>query len=210
MDIAFIGGSNVCGSGGGYECYDAGTTDQPYAGPPYPGTGITTGAALGTNRILLSYDRAFTANIMAGVRIGYALFGGPPAVTDNKQDQDPKNDETIAFLPFHAELRVSYYFGQGALAKKGLRPYVFAGGGMAQVDVKVPVTVFDCSQPTFKATPSTRPTASQGKPIAGPMGQDQSKLLSQRKLDAWKKLGQGFVAGGGGLVFAFTKTSAPS
>ena len=26
--------------------------------------------------------------------------------------------------------------------------------------------------------------------------------LPQRKLDAWKKLGQGFAAGGGGIVYA--------
>jgi hypothetical protein len=26
--------------------------------------------------------------------------------------------------------------------------------------------------------------------------------LSQKKLDAWKKLGQGFITGGGGVVYA--------
>jgi opacity protein-like surface antigen len=202
VDIAVIGGSNVCGSQGGYECYTAGSETEAYGGPPYPGTGIATGTAIATKRILLSYDRAFTPNLMAGIRLGYAFGGGPPAITGFKVDDmnqpvyDAKGNAVpngrINFLPFHAEGRVSYWFGHGALGKKGIRPYVFGGGGLAQVDAKVKVTVYDCSQ--------------NMNPPAGCETGDPSvkrSTLPRKDIDAWKKLGQGFVAAGGGVVYAF-------
>ena len=186
VDVAIIGGSNVCGTGGGYECYEAGSRTAPYGGPPALGTGIATGTAIATQRIMLSYDRAFTPNFMAGLRAGYALGGGPPAVT---HFADPTvvgdSNKTIAFLPIHAELRLSYWFGQGALGKKGVRPYVFVGGGMAQVDAKVEVTVNDCSA-----------SANVDNCVNG------NETVPHKKVDAWKKLGQGFAAAGGGLVYA--------
>jgi hypothetical protein len=194
VDFAIVGGSNVCGQGGGYECYLKGTRDQPYAGPPYPGTGIATGTAMATHRIMLSYDRAFTSNIMAGVRAGFALLGGPPAI-DRQGDDDPANDQEKAFLPVHAELRVSYWIGRGALAKRGLRPYVFLGGGLAQVDAKVSVKVLDCEDSPNQEFCETAVAPEEG----GPDPDD----LPEVELDAWKKLGQGFAAGGIGLVYAF-------
>jgi hypothetical protein len=189
LDVAVIGGSNVCGDNGGYECYRAGTRDQPYAGPPYPGTGIATGTALATQRIMLSFDRAFTPNIAVGVRVGYAFGGGPDAITGYDANDVPTGK--IAFLPFHAEGRLTYWIGQGALGKKGVRPYIFVGGGMAQVDAKVPVTVADCKG-------SSDAGCRDGSPAVNPAS------LPQIKIDAWKKLGQGFAALGGGMVYAFT------
>jgi hypothetical protein len=178
-DVAIVGGADVCAPGNGYVCYLEGSRDQPYVGPPYPGTGIKTGTALGTLRVMLSYERAFTPNIAAGVRAGYALLGGPPALNDGKE---------VPFLPVHAEARVSYWIGPGALGKKGLRPYVFVAGGLAQVDAKVKVTVYDCAG---EADPTNCGLGNTGTPA------------TQREVDAWKKLGQGFAGGGLGLVYAF-------
>jgi hypothetical protein len=207
VDVAVIGGSNVCSSDGGYECYEAGSSSKPYIGPPYPGTGIATGTAVGTMRIMLSYDRAFTPNIMAGLRAGYALNGGPPAIRDDKGDDDPSNDDKIPFLPVHAELRLSYWIGQGALGKRGLRPYVYVAGGLAQVDARVPVTVYDCAKPLKDGTPIDNTDAcsravppNPTQPSAG--GPNQADM-QKTDLDAWKKLGQGFVGGGIGIVYAF-------
>jgi hypothetical protein len=201
LDIAIIGGENVCATGGGYECYDAGTRNSPYAGPPFPGTGIATGTAIATQRILLSYDRAFTPNITVGVRIGYALGGGPPAVTGF--DQDGNATGKIDFLPFHAEGRATYWIGQGALGKKGIRPYVFAGGGMAQVDAKVPVTIFDCGETNAMGMSiDANGNLINGADCAAGAKSINQTGLPQRKIDAWKKLGQGFAAVGGGIVYA--------
>jgi hypothetical protein len=189
QDIAIIGGSNVCGQDGGYECYNAGSRSEPYGGPPYPGTGIAKGTAIATQRLLLSYDRAFTSRFTAGVRVGYAFSGGPPAVTVDGTTGEQSGK--INFLPFHAEARLTYWILP--LSKIGFRPYVFAGGGMAQVDAKVKVTVFDCGSPQRDGTPPPA-NCSEG-------GADKNNL-TQRPVDAWKKLGQGFITVGGGVVYA--------
>jgi hypothetical protein len=198
LDLAIIGGSNVCGADGGYECYEAGSRDAPYQNPPYPGTGIATGLALGTQRIMLSYDRAFTHWLSAGVRVGYALFGGPPAI-------DAATGGEIAFLPIHAEGRITIWLAPGGLSRKPLRPYVTLGGGMAQVDAKVPVTVSDCD-PARVGMRGSGPMDKLDEcetAVAPSMGGVDPDTLEKKELDAWKKLGQGFVMGGAGLVFAF-------
>ena len=126
--------------------------------------------------------------------------GGPPAITGFTTDPDTmKSVPTgkINFLPFHIEGRLSYWIGHGALGKKGVRPYVFAGGGMAQVDAKVAVTVSDCSSPMLNGQPPMSPQCEQGSTTINPSS------LQQRKIDAWKKLGQGFAEIGGGIVYAF-------
>jgi len=188
IDFAMIGGSDVCLSGE-YSCYETGKTSlqDAYPGPAYPGTGIAKGFAPATHRILLSYDRGFSPNFTAGVRVGYALFGGPPAVTAFDMTTNEPTAST-SFLPFHAELRLTYWFGQGALAKKGVRPYAFVAGGMAQVDAKVKVKIYDCSS----SAGMSAPTGCEGNGGAIP----------SREVDAWKKLGQGFAAIGGGMVYA--------
>src|SRR6185503_8106844 len=115
--------------------------------------GITTGSALATTRILLSYDRAFTPNITAGVRVGYAFGGGPPAgqePTQSVQDNNlnllkdrSKGKGGTAFLPIHAELRGTFWFLP--LNAKLFRAYAALGGGMAQVDARVSVPERDCA-----------------------------------------------------------------
>lgn len=193
QDIAIIGGSNVCGDGGGYECYDAGTTNSPYPGPPYPGTGVATGTALATQRILVSFDRALSPHLTLGARVGYALSGGPPAISGYDAASQPTGK--IKFLPFHAEARIGYWFMP--LSKVGFRPYVFGGGGMAQVDAKVKVTVYDCSRADKNGLTPPADCADGGPATT-------KSNLSTRKIDAWKKLGQGFITVGGGAVYAFT------
>jgi hypothetical protein len=216
LDWAVVGGASVCGETGGYECYIAGTTNRPYGGPPYPGTGIATGAALATQRVMLSYDRAFTPNIMAGLRVGYAFGGGPPAINEFVTDAsgqtvvdpatgDPVPKTKINFLPLHLEGRFSYWFGHGALGKKGLRPYGFVGGGMAQVDAKVTVAVYDCGSPTLingQLPPPGSPLPPEPACKDGAVSVNPGNL-QRRKVDAWKKLGQGFAEVGGGIVYAF-------
>jgi len=182
LDIAFVGGSDVCRSG--YECYDA-QSGAPYAGVPFPGTGIATGGAVATHRILLSYDRAFSPNFTAGLRLGYALNGGPPAIS---RDANGQETGRIKFLPLHAELRLSYFIGKGALGRRGIRPYVFGGGGVAQVDTKVPVTIYDCGNPATDDCFN---------------GRVAKTSLPKRSVNAWKKLGQEFITIGGGVIYAF-------
>jgi len=189
QDIAIIGGSDVCSTASrtndGYTCFLEGT-ETPYVGEPFPGAGISTGTVIATRRLMLSFDRALSPNLTLGARVGFA-FGGRPSSDGDK------------FLPFHGELRLSYWFGKGALAKKGLRPYVHLGGGVAQVDGRVKVKVADCQN-----VPQSPGDEIYKKCIAGdPSVHDQTTSIP---MDVWKSLGQIFITGGGGLVYAFTPT----
>jgi hypothetical protein len=184
QDIAIIGGSDVCSyasrANDGYSCFDEGT-ENIYTGNPYPGAGISTGTVMATRRLLVSFDRAFTPNITLGARVGFAFSGGP-TVADK------------SFLPFHGELRLAYWFGKGVLGKKGLRPYVHFGGGIAQVDGKVKVRVADC--------PESLGNEDYNNCIAG--DPDAHDLTVARPMDVWRKMGQGFITAGGGVIYAFT------
>ena len=213
-DIAIVGGDDVCSQDSqankGFACFYTGTEMQ-YPRDPQPGVAnrIATGFSppgASTTRFLLSFDRAFTPNIMIGARAGYAIGGGPA----------PSGG--AAFLPVHAELRGSYWFGKDALSKKGLRPYVFAGGGMAQVDSKLEVTIRDCAQFRVTGPPRTEAPGTIVPPggnvvngfpqeyidCAQGRGTPEGTEALPTTLDAYKKLGQGFAAAGGGAVYALT------
>jgi hypothetical protein len=196
QDIAIMGGTNVCSVDArttqGYACYESGSSEVPYNGDPYPGAGIATGGVVATRRILLSFDHAFTSNITIGARVGFAFSGGPPAGKAGVNDVGGPSDGK-KFLPFHAELRGQYWFGKAALAKKGFRPYVHVGGGLAQVDGKVKVTVSDCTPLPYGSVPYNNCIN----------GQNPGTALTKKDLDAWRKMGQGFITLGGGVVYAF-------
>jgi hypothetical protein len=198
QDIAIIGGSDVCTPNAqaneNFACFYEGG-EEPFAGLPFPGTGIQTGTVVATTRFLLSYDFAFSPNLTLGARAGYAIGGGPPAAGGTK------------FLPVHAEGRATYWFGRNALGKAGLRPYVAIGGGMAQVDAKVKVTVKDCN---VDAAAGASPLDG-GTPIEqciAPSANFDQTQMQDVKLDAYKKLGQGFVTGAAGLAYAFSEKMA--
>jgi len=214
QDIAIVSGNDVCSSSGqedqNFSCYYAGTRDQPFPGrvrdldantvgtwDPYPGANIGSGTAVGTTRILLSYDRAFTRNILAGLRIGYALNGGPPSgasvtYADSGEIDAGSEEEGEKFLPFHVELRASYVFRKNGVSAKGFRPYVHVGGGLAQVDAKVKVPVDDCGR---LASDEQRAACSTGATPQDALPNIESEL------DAWKKLGKQFITAGGGVVY---------
>jgi hypothetical protein len=169
--------------------YDPGSPNDPaYAGRDR-GTVAGLPFAVGTVRILLGYDRVVWKNLAVGARLGYAFNGGPSTpVTDDKGNViDEKK-----FLPFHFEARLSYWIGKDVLAKVGVRPFVFLGGGAGQVDAKIPgVPVSNDCKVVGEACPAV------------PAGGSAKKI----PVDAWRRMGQGFIAGGGGIVYAVTKNS---
>lgn len=199
LDLAFVGGKDIClgdsqGSGN-WACYWSNSTDTPYDPVQMQTTAVGnvgSGAVVGTKRVLLSLDRVLTPNVTAGLRLGFAFGGGPPAGRQVQWEGTPpdppgsrkpgETEDRVAkvinagknFFPIHAEARVGYWFGKNVFSKKGLRPYVTAGGGVAQVDAKVVVKTAD-------------------------------KYGANYTADAWKKLGTGFITVGGGAVYAFTR-----
>lgn len=150
-DLGTVGGDDVCYSktqeNGTFACFNNGepypnpargftdpTTNQFFSEEPHTGTNIQSGIAPGTMRALLSFDYGISPHLTVGGRAGYALGGNP--------------DD---FLPVHAEARASYHFG-GLAA--GFDPYVGLSGGLAQVDMKVSATMFNCSPNTQAQDPT--------------------------------------------------------
>ena len=188
LDDAIVGGGEVCTAdnytAGTYACFrDSGALYKPYEKKNIPVGGTTTPYtpdhgtvsgppfAVGTLRALIGYDRLITGNLLLGIRVGYAFNGGPTV---------PSKDGDKTFLPFHVEPRATYFFGKNVLSKTGVRPYVFLGGGVGQVDAK----------------------------IAGvPVSDDAPIQQKHIQVDAWRKMGTSFVALGGGIVYAVNKTT---
>jgi hypothetical protein len=160
VDFGFLSGKDVCARGSDFNCFDG--AGHPYINPTLPGGGgnLNGGAAPGTVRILASYERLFSSHFGLEGRLGFAFNGGPKAANGT------------AFLPIHVEARGKYWFMKDGFSKRGIRPYVFLGGGIAQVDTHLLVTVYE--------TNGTR-----------------------HKVDAYRKLGQSFLALGGGAMYAF-------
>ena len=171
QDFLLLSHSSGACSAEEYACFYEG--DEFYAGTPYEGGGneVKGGFSPATTRIIVGYDRVLGSNLALGARFGYARGGGPQAPEGKK------------FFPFHIEGRVTYYFGSSPLSRKGLRPYAFLGGGMAEVDTSVLVKVYESEGPDGRAA------------------FDRGDVTS---LHAWKKTGTSFAALGGGVMFAFS------
>lgn len=126
QDITSLSGNDVCGDNEDFICYAAG--DEKFRLPEGQAGSNVSGSSFATTRILLSLDYAVLPNVTLGARVGYA-FGGAPA----------------DFVPFHAEARVAYWFGDLGSPASLVVPYVHLAGGLAQVDasVQAPVVIED-------------------------------------------------------------------
>jgi hypothetical protein len=221
QDFAFVGGYNVCDPKLGqqsdnYACFYQGTSDQPFFHTPYPLTdSINSGMAVATTRVMLTYDRAFLPSLTAGARLGFAFGGGPPAgqspppgVTD--PPAHTKGTGGTAFLPIHFEVRLAYWFVP--LTAKVFHAYAVVGGGMAQVDAKVKVNEYDCEDAGKNPNHPEENT-----PFGALMLNAYQQCRSGQKtyynihyhtpvpVDAWKKMGQGFVDFGAGGMLSIAK-----
>ncbi len=179
QEMAFISGTDVCTQdsqlNSGYACFRS--SGSQYHGTPLLGAGdkINAGFALATTRVLIGGEYPVSSSISLGVRLGYVLRGG-----------GPRPDGGHAFMPFHAEARASYWFADKGINSAGLAPFVFAGGGLAQVDAKHTVPVAENT-----AVP---PPPNQQNP-------------AQQDLEAWKKMGTSFGELGAGVYYPIGKTS---
>jgi hypothetical protein len=154
-----------------YQCFLQG---QSYGGPIYDGSGnqLAGGWGVATRRVLVGYERLFGDNLTAGVRLGFAFGGSPKATTP----------DASAFLPLHAELRGTYWFGEKPFEGDGLRPFGGLAGGIAAVDGHVAVEYFE---------------------DAAGYAAD-----SKGKLDAWRKTGTSFIGLHAGLAYAIKTNHA--
>ncbi len=160
--------NGVCTGAAQYQCFLQG---QSYNQPIYAGSGnqLQGGVGFATKRVLVGYERLLGDNLTAGVKLGFA-FGGSPKAT---------NGSGTAFLPFHAELRGSYWFGDAPFMRDGLRGYAGLAVGFAEIDGHVSVEYFTSR-----------------------MGYDAG---AKGKLDAWRKTGNTLVGLHAGVAYAFSK-----
>jgi hypothetical protein len=156
--------TDACQGGHGYTCFDASTGDY-YAADPVKGgdDSVVSGIVPATMEILAGYDRAVSRNFVLGARLGYLLGGGPTRPGGS------------AFLPVHAEGRVSYWFGKNPLSRKGFRFYALVAGGISEVDGEFTIDVYK--------TAGSRVTTNES---------------------AWTKTGTGFAALGPAVMYAIT------
>ncbi|MDC3957087.1 hypothetical protein [Polyangium jinanense] len=168
--LGLSGTTGTCSGGNEYSCFSG---DDFYEAIPYDKSGgeVAGGLAVATTRIFIGYERVFGKNFTAGLRAGFVFGGGPQAPGG------------AAFVPVHAEARAAYWFGADPFAGTGLRPFLTLGGGLAQVDASVKVTVYNTEQ-DFIA---------------------DKRLV----LDAWKKSGLVFIAAGGGAMYAIRPNTGP-
>lgn len=171
----------VCSPGaqdnGHYGCFWG--NDQQYLNELVSNGGITEdpgelngGFGFGSMRALLSYDRVLGTRMTVGARLGFAFFGYPGTRKDGKD-----------FFPFHAEARFAFFFTKDPFASKGIRPYAFAGGGLAEATARVSTKVrFD------------DPTSATGQTI--------------KTLDAYQTGGIFFGGLGGGVQYALNPALA--
>lgn len=160
--------TGVCSGAAQYQCFLQGET---YSGPIYQGSGnqLQGGIGFATKRLLVGYERLLGDNITAGAKVGFA-FGGSPK---------PTKGNGTALMPFHAELRGSYWFGSAPFASEGFRPYAGIAAGLGAVDGHVSVEYYE-----------TADGYTNGR---------------KGKLDAWRKTGTAFISGHVGAAYAFSK-----
>jgi hypothetical protein len=154
LDIAFVpGAKNVCKlepqtsphagtplGDSGYYCTQNGQSFPQYrsaaANDAIEDDKLDTvagGATLGAFRVLLAFDYAFTATLMAGVRLGF--------ITPTYSGQAGRDQGKALGLPLHAEARATWVFGQGALAHEGLAPVAFVHAGLSEMAGRIDVNL---------------------------------------------------------------------
>ena len=170
--LMFSGQSGVCGTDRPEElsCFRAGDRfrDPTVEGTAGDGGEVAGGFRPATTRLLIGFDRIFFPNISFGARLGYAIGGGPTAPNG------------AAFIPFHAELRGTYWFAP--LEFGNIRPYATVGGGLAQIDSSVTTELVD------RGPQGQIPVDDQGRPRAS-------------RVTVWKKTGTTFASLGGGAMY---------
>ncbi|EYF07350.1 tetratricopeptide repeat protein [Chondromyces apiculatus] len=210
LDLLLISGKEqgVCsGDDPSYVCFYSNNDAQFYGQPAdVAGTnGIQGGLGVAGVRALLSYDRHLLqitpkVALTAGLRVGYA-FGGSPGSevapraweggTEDAPGQNP-HAQANPYLPLHAELRIGAMFGDGTLAKRKFIPFAFVGGGLAQVNASVNVSVCD-----YRDT--------EGQLVGGGgEGTCPAGTRAVRDLNAYQITGLNFIGLGGGAIYGIT------
>jgi hypothetical protein len=189
FDLAYVAdGQDVCSAAnaGSYVCMEQNTDPRrQFVGNPVnvSGTnGISGGLAFGGARIFAGYDYYFPFGLGLGARAGFA-FGGP-SVDGAQVIPDGSDYQQLgkSFFPAHLEARASWRFLAPNMQGGDIAPHVFVGGGGAQVNASVPVTVCDALE-----------------------GATESCEEGRTAVDAYQLSGLTFITFGGGATYMFIR-----
>jgi hypothetical protein len=170
-----------------YYCYYADDTGGTFAGTPLNAKNTNSlqgGMAFAGVRFLAGYDYVFPFGLGLGARLGYAVGGSPDP--GDKEIDGRVNPQP--FMPFHGEVRGSYFFRMDA--EDGFRPFVFLNGGIANMAAGVDVSV--CDQDTSDEDHEAGKSCNDRDGTPG----------ATRAVEAHQVAGQGFIGVGGGLQYA--------
>lgn len=204
QDLTVVSGKNVCDIGTapyhGFHCFypDSEQGFDHAVDPTEDDIHPTFVAA--TTRLLASYDLALIPELTVGVRVGFALRGGPPVP---KIPDGPGASTGTPFFPGHIEVRVSYWLAP--LTNPAFRGFIGLGAGAAEVDAKVRHTVRDCNLVAAAADVSVDPTDREDAYFAcreGLPATDPFNNPVNASVDVWKKAGRAFVGIHGGTFAA--------
>ena len=173
---------NACSGGNDINCYWGDNSYYNDTPSVIAGNEIKQGFVMATTRFMIGYDRLLGENVTIGMRWGFAIRGSPAT---------PKGK---TFQALHVEGRVAYWFGSAPFTRSGLRFYAQLSGGMAEVDAKMIIPVYNAA--------NDYPPGS-----ADPQGNTQYDQDDPDKIQAWKRTGNTFVAIGPGLMYAFGKNT---
>lgn len=191
QDFAMIGSDQPCGPDSqvpNYACYMPNDATTPYDTAHFKTESsgrINGGPAVATTRLLLSFDYAILANISAGVRVGWAFNGGPPSgrAVEWEAPDDPNNLQIKSVRSEGSAFLPFHLEARGA--------YWFGKNALGKAGL--------------------RPYLQLG----GGLAQVDAKVVVKVRepsgtydVDAWKKLGRGFIHIGGGAAYAFTRSVA--
>ena len=189
-----------------YACFLQGTNNQFFGVPVAVGNtdGIQGGGAFARRphppRLRPPAPQEGRA-LSIGLRVGFA-FGGPSPPTTSTATAtrtrspsectaDAAQTPAKAFLPVHAELRLSYHLLGSMMEDKKFRPYVFVDGGLAQVNGSVPVAVCDAN------------ITSDGRRLQG-LRASRDANACVRQVNAYQITGLNFTGFGAGTTFGIT------
>jgi hypothetical protein len=144
----------------------------PEATDPGVGTGneVKGGLRRSTTRLLVELSYLVANNFTIGTRVGYVLNTEPDRST----------------AKFHVEGRIAYWFGSDPFGKQGIRPYLAVVGGVAEVDDKFSVQIYET---LCKTPPECATTANRAKGLA-----------PNPTLTVWRRGAKNFAGGSIGVM----------
>jgi hypothetical protein len=156
--------TNACTESARAHCYDRDFAPITF---DVEGSGVAGGIVAADARYVMGYSRQLGPRLWGSGRVGFAFSGGKAKNAAAKRDPI-----TSEFVPWLVELRLQYFFGQGAL-NGALRPFVHAAGGLAEVSAEVE--------------------------LSAPRGRDGALISDRGPMTAIDAMGLLFAGGGLGL-----------